>query len=135
MKQRTIDVRGEACPEPVMRTKEALDDLDLHELTVLVDNEAAAENVSRMGRHLGCEVRLETVSESEIRVVLNREGRAVSARTGSMEQVGVCCAPRNAAVLVPSDGFGRGDPDLGRALLLAFLGSLKSVSPRPKALI
>lgn len=41
-----IDAKGLACPEPVILTKKALKDKP-NELTVVVDNIAAKENVTR----------------------------------------------------------------------------------------
>lgn len=41
-----VDARGLLCPEPVVRTQRAVKD-GLKELTVLVDAEAAKENVTR----------------------------------------------------------------------------------------
>ncbi len=42
----TVDARGLACPEPVILTKKALKDKPAS-LTVIVDNVAAKENVTR----------------------------------------------------------------------------------------
>ncbi len=42
-----IDCRGLDCPAPVLKTKEAVVNKKLHEVTILVDNEAAKQNVSR----------------------------------------------------------------------------------------
>ena len=41
-----VDARGLLCPEPVVRTQRAVKD-SASELTVLVDAEAAKENVTR----------------------------------------------------------------------------------------
>ena len=47
---KTLDCRGLACPQPVMRTRDALEQGRPQELLVLVDNAAASENVSRFLR-------------------------------------------------------------------------------------
>jgi len=47
-----IDARGLLCPEPVVRTQRAVKD-GLSELTVLVDAEAAKENVTRFAASRG----------------------------------------------------------------------------------
>lgn len=53
----TVDARGEQCPIPVVRTKKVLDGiLGDAEITVLVDNETAVQNLTRMGKHAGAEV-------------------------------------------------------------------------------
>ena len=47
-----VDARGLLCPEPVVRTQRAVKD-GLDELTVLVDAQAAKENVTRFAESLG----------------------------------------------------------------------------------
>jgi TusA-related sulfurtransferase len=42
-----LDCRGLACPIPVIKTKEVIDQGKVEKLTGLVDNPAARENVSR----------------------------------------------------------------------------------------
>ncbi len=47
-----VDARGLLCPEPVVRTQRAVKD-GLDELTVLVDAQAAKENVTRFAESRG----------------------------------------------------------------------------------
>ena len=47
---KTIDARGLSCPEPVIRTKNALASGE-KAYTVMVDNVTAKENVSRFALH------------------------------------------------------------------------------------
>jgi len=47
-----VDARGLLCPEPVVRAQRAVKD-GISELTVLVDAEAAKENVSRFAASRG----------------------------------------------------------------------------------
>ena len=55
----TIDARGYACPEPVLMLRRAMAD-KAPEYTVLVDQVAAKENITRFAEHQGYRV---TVSE------------------------------------------------------------------------
>ena len=52
-----VDARGLLCPEPVVRTQRAVKD-GPNELTVLVDAEAAKENVTRFAASRGYHVAL-----------------------------------------------------------------------------
>ena len=52
----TVDARGLSCPVPVIMTKKALDRMAAGELIVLVDEEVARENVSRLARSQHCSV-------------------------------------------------------------------------------
>ena len=57
--EKELDCRGLACPNPVIKTKEVIGQGELEKLTVLVDNRAAEENVSRFLQRSGYEVRVE----------------------------------------------------------------------------
>ena len=56
MKQ-TVDARGLACPQPVVLTLKAI--ANAAEVTTIVDNQAAVENVTRLARSKGCTVEVE----------------------------------------------------------------------------
>lgn len=61
MSENIVDARGLSCPVPVIKTKAALDTMQAGELKVLLDDEVAKENVSRLANSYGCSV---DVSES-----------------------------------------------------------------------
>lgn len=67
-----VDARGLSCPVPVVRAKAALEALTSGEVMVLVDEEAAKENVLRLARSLGC---LVDVSEEkgEFKLTISRK--------------------------------------------------------------
>ncbi|MEN6564520.1 MAG: sulfurtransferase TusA family protein, partial [Christensenella sp.] len=50
-----IDARGKACPQPVILAKKELDN-GSRDITVLVDNRAAVENLTRLGNSAGVAV-------------------------------------------------------------------------------
>jgi TusA-related sulfurtransferase len=52
-----IDARNLSCPQPVVLTKNALKEVS--EVVTIVDNEAARDNVSRLGKNQGCDVTVE----------------------------------------------------------------------------
>jgi len=57
----TVDARGLSCPEPVLRTSNALKDLPAGEqLEVLVDTVTSRNNVERMARSKGYAVKVES---------------------------------------------------------------------------
>ena len=67
----TVDARGEQCPIPVVKTKKVLDGIQGDaEITVLVDNETAVQNLTRMGKHAGAEVLSEKKSDQEFQVII-----------------------------------------------------------------
>lgn len=56
----TVDARGYSCPEPVIMLRKAMMSKEA-EYTILVDNTASRENVTRYAEHEGYSV---SVSES-----------------------------------------------------------------------
>ncbi|WP_353661903.1 mercuric transporter MerT family protein [Hydrogenimonas sp. SS33] len=77
MHTQTLDCRNEACPIPVLRTKEALEAMDEGILDVIVDNVASRENVKRFATRMGCyfeEKRLED-GTTQISIVKGYECR------------------------------------------------------------
>ncbi|PIU52433.1 MAG: sulfurtransferase-like selenium metabolism protein YedF [Deltaproteobacteria bacterium CG07_land_8_20_14_0_80_60_11] len=124
MAEKTLDCRGLACPNPVIKTKELIDRGDVRQLTVLVDNPAAQENVSRFLQRAGFQV--------------SEEGRGDNcAITGSRAEAGPCEvfvekpaeARRKILVLIGADRLGRGDELLGTRLMANFIATLKEMGP------
>ena len=124
MSKETLDCRGLACPNPVIKTKELIDRGEVRELTVLVDNAAAQENVSRFLQRAGFEVTVEPRGDA-------------AAVTGSRAAAGPCevfVAPpdeahRKILVLMGADRLGRGDDALGTKLMASFISTLKEMGP------
>ena len=65
-----VDARGLLCPEPVVRTQRAVKD-GTSELTVLVDAEAAKENVTRFAASRGYAVTIQQEGP-DYKLLLNR---------------------------------------------------------------
>ncbi len=58
----TVDARGLSCPEPVLRTRQALAALPAGaDLEVLVETVTSRENVLRTVRSLGCAATVEEI--------------------------------------------------------------------------
>ena len=52
---RKVDARGDACPLPVVKAKKAIAELNgAGEVEVLVDNEIAVQNLTKMAQQKGC---------------------------------------------------------------------------------
>jgi selenium metabolism protein YedF len=129
-----VDARGLACPQPVVLTLKAL--ASAAEVTTIVDNQAAVENVTRLARSKGCAVQV-TEQEDGIYLSLTRAG--APAEPAVTEHVVVCSTSGAAAgplvLFVPSDCLGRGPVELGERLMGAFFHSLREVSPKPATII
>jgi TusA-related sulfurtransferase len=67
----TVNAMGDKCPLPVIKTKKALDALTAPEtIEVLVDNETAVANVTKMAQSTGATVTQEKLGENEYKVTI-----------------------------------------------------------------
>jgi tRNA 2-thiouridine synthesizing protein A len=73
---KTLDVRGEICPYPMMMTVSALKKLSPGEQTleVVTDHAPALDTIPTQAARLGFETVIEEVAGSEWRLVLTRKG-------------------------------------------------------------
>ena len=74
----TLDVRGEICPYPMMRTVSALKKLSADEkvLEVVTDHAPALDTIPTQAARLGFKTEVEDVGGSEWRILLTRvEGK------------------------------------------------------------
>jgi TusA-related sulfurtransferase len=67
------DCRGLACPAPVLKTKELLESTSSSSIRILVDNEAARQNVTRFLQSRGFQPEVETI-EGGFSITGNRSG-------------------------------------------------------------
>ena len=125
-----IDLSGLACPLPVVRTKEALEAGETGEFIVVVDHEAARDNVSRFAQSRGCTV---SVAQSGSCYHLTISPPAGQARETCFFP-GVAPAPRSTVVVFSSDRMGEGDPELGAILMRAFCQTVVQVEAPQKLL-
>ena len=120
-----IDARGLACPQPVIMTKKAIE--AGKDCVVIVDNEAARDNVCRMAKSQGCG----TAVEEEGGCIRIRVTRGEDRKT--QERATPAAGPT--VVVFPCDRMGQGDDDLGKVLMRAFLHTLGEIAPRPDVMI
>lgn len=125
----TIDARGLKCPEPAIRTGQALRDQD--EITVIVDDAASVENIRGAVKKRGFTVDVEERGNDYHLRITRMEGASVSGMVSDIE-----CLPRgDTVVFLPSDRVGEGNDELGGVLTKAMIYSLTQVEPRPDAMI
>lgn len=118
-----LDCRGLACPSPVLKTKELVDS-GPHDISVLVDNEAAKENVSRFLVNQGFDVTIKSGS-GEFTVTGVKQGECEPCRIMSDTELGE--KARKITVMVTTDRIGFGDDELGLKLMVNFLATIKEM--------
>jgi selenium metabolism protein YedF len=130
----TLDCKGLVCPQPVLKTKEALEQ-GMGKLTVIVDNEASRENVARFARSRHCEVDIKSMGQGIFHLNLLLAGEPVQAEF-SAEDYG-CKIPGGGGLVyvVSSDSMGRGSDELGWALLQTYIQTIEQIEPLPRKIL
>ena len=98
----TVNAMGDNCPIPVIKTKKAMAALTGPEtIEVLVDNEIAVQNVTKMASSSGGKVTSEKLGDAEYKVTIEMEGAPAA------DGAEAVCAPdaRDNTVVVVSSNF------------------------------
>ncbi|MDI6796603.1 MAG: sulfurtransferase-like selenium metabolism protein YedF [Desulfatibacillaceae bacterium] len=121
-----IDCTGLACPRPVLMAKQATESADAGPVTLIVDNLAAKENVSRFLALQGYEVE---VSQQEGSFEIT--GRPGSQKAPKAQPAQATGAEKASKILIfcPTDRIGFGDDELGRKLLISFIKTVNEMGP------
>ncbi len=119
-----IDARGLACPAPVLKTKEAVEKEAPKEITVLVDNEAAKQNVSRFLGSRGYSVSTRK-KEDRIEIIGILESTSCMASAYVEEEKEE--REKKILILITNNKIGHGDDILGEKLMQNFINTLKEM--------
>ena len=137
MEQKSLDCIGLPCPKPVLKTKEALE--QGHTLiSVIVDNEASKNNVTRFARNQGCEVSETTMPDGNYQVAIKSDG-SIGESIDIDNDAYQCDLPHQGndslIYVISADTMGRGSDELGWALLQTFIQTIKEVTPQPSKIL
>ncbi|MDE7261747.1 MAG: sulfurtransferase-like selenium metabolism protein YedF [Oscillospiraceae bacterium] len=139
MAEITVNAMGEQCPIPVVKATKALQGMTgPGVIEVLVDNEIAVQNLTRLGASQGCAVQAEKRGEGAyaVRILV----KAVPAGNGAPADApeDVPCAPDARGGLVAAIGsgcMGQGDDELGALLMKGFLFALSQLPELPRTVL
>ena len=124
-----IDCRGLTCPAPVLKTKDAIEaNPHVNLIRILVDDDAAIENVSRFLTHNEFEVTVDA-RPGLIRVEGARKAGAQNIQPLETPELS-CPIPeenQKIMVMVTAPGMGTGDDVLAAKLMESFLKTLKEM--------
>ncbi len=123
----TIDNRGLACPEPVIRTKRALDALERGVVLSVVDNLVAKENVLRLVQSLGLTAGV-TEGDGLYQIAITKGEASDAAVVADRDNPGRA----STTLLVQTDLMGTGDEQLGRVLMKSFFYALAESDDLPR---
>lgn len=135
-----LDERGKQCPLPVIEAKKALEaSAPGEKVEVVVDNEIAVQNLSKMADHKGLAVCSEKTGERELLVTITAgegNGEAAEAPAAAEE---VTCTPdgrrKGMVVVLSSNQMGQGDEALGKLLMKGFVFALTQQDMLPETIL
>ena len=130
----TVNAMGDNCPIPVIKTKKAMQALTGPEtIEVLVDNEIAVQNVTKMAASAGGQVSSEKVGDAEFKVTIQMEGAQKA--EGQEEETCMPDARSNTVVVISSDRMGSGNDELGKVLIKGFIFAVTQLDTLPKTML
>jgi len=124
---KTLDCRAHKCPYPVVEARKLLLAEPGLPLTVLVGDEAARDNVSRLAVGQGYQVIVEA-TEGGFTLKLSPGNKPVEPAAGAVVQ-------GKTVAFISADTMGSGDDELGRILLKNFLFTLAELEQVPDVLL
>ena len=149
MKQ--LDERGKQCPMPVIEAKQALEKAEPGEkIEVIVDNEIAVQNLTKMAKHKQLKSVSEKKGEREFSVVIEagemgrKAAETVQPKSAEEEPVEaetevIACAPDGKAIglviVLSSNQMGSGDEVLGKLLMKGFIYALSHQEQLPEKVL
>ena len=137
-----VNALGDACPIPVVKTKNAIKELGgAGTVETLVDNEIAVQNLTKMANQKGYGVKSEKLSDDQFRVTMeiSETAAALQAISGE-EDPGECpvvpsCHKKKVVIAVTASVMGTGNDELGAVLIKGFLYALTQQEQLPSTIL
>jgi selenium metabolism protein YedF len=130
MKVVEVNAEGLACPQPVVLTKKALDEIERGEVIVSVTSEVARDNVKRMAESSGCSVSLEMKDDTFIVRITKVPLQKASHQVADEEEG----AGETVAYLFDADFIGS-NRELGKVLINGFLNAIEALPKRTSTIV
>lgn len=143
---RKLDERGKQCPMPVIEAKQALAEAAPGEMIeVVVDNEIAVQNLTKMAKHKQLKSVAEKKGEREFSVVIEAGDEAsgtdgqVSVSVPEEETEMLSCVPdgksNGLVIVLSSNQMGSGDEVLGKLLMKGFVYAVSHQEQLPEKVL
>lgn len=133
-----VNAIGDACPIPVVKTKNAIRELGgSGAVEVSVDNEIAVQNLLKMAKQKEYEAEFEKKSNTEYIVTINVNGgevsdaKPVTKATVKSDEIKL----KETIVVIDSDKMGDGDEEFSKTLLKGFIYALSSQDVPPAKIL
>lgn len=133
-----VNAMGDACPIPVVKTKNAIKELKgAGVVETLVDNEIAVQNLTKMANQKGYGVKSEKLNENEYKVTMEI-GEITDAEIEETVVNISCEIPakkKNVVVVISSNVMGNGNDELGTTLMKGFIYAISQQEELPSTIL
>jgi len=132
-----IDCRRLDCPEPVLRTKAALEEEDSGKLKIMVDNQVARDNVMRFLRSKNLQPEYQE-SEGIYQITVDHDTMQAGTKESSQEETaatGLKNVSGRPTLFIATDQLGTGSAELGQLLMRNFIYTLTRRDEMPGAIV
>lgn len=136
--KKTVDAIGKPCPIPVVETKRALQAVAQGTcVEILVDNEIAVQNLSKMANQKKLPIMTEKVNDNHYVVTITavEDGTAPEEVITAIEPCTVEPVAEKIVVVLSSDKMGDGDEKLGHLLIKGFIYALTEQDKLPHTIL
>lgn len=120
-----IDCKGLKCPEPVINTKKYFDSITEGEAQIVIDNQTALENVSKLCKSLGIDFKTE--EKDGLFYVYAKKQECITCKSMTFDD--------NSVIFISKSVLGSGDDKLGELLMKSYMFALSESDKTPKTLI
>ena len=132
-----VNAIGDTCPIPVVKTKNAIKEMGkAGTVEVLVDNEIAVQNLTKMANQKGYQIASEKLEEQKYQVVIT-VGEGASVEFEADEDT--YCIPdgraKKTVVVIDTNLMGRGNDELGKVLIKGFIYALTQQDVLPSKIL
>lgn len=134
--KKSIDGRTLPCPQPVIKVKQAFDEGGFNELEILVDNQAAVENITRFAENSGHSILSVSENEDISTIIIENSDRGENPEP-EIEPVEMYVPQRlqRTNIFINSSTIGTGDQKLGEKLMEAFIFTLTETDKKPQYIL
>ncbi len=126
VENKIVDAVGLDCPRPIIETKKAIETIKEGQITTIVDNQIAVQNLLKFAKSQNYKV-TEKVEDELFHITITKEA--------SLECDNDTNNNENLVIAITSDELGTGERELGVNLMKGYVYALTEVEPRPKTLL
>lgn len=131
-----VNAMGDTCPIPVVKTKNAIKEMGgAGTVEVLVDNEIAVQNLTKMANQKGYQISSKKLEEHKYQALIT-VGEVAAEEPAEEETY---CVPdaraKKTVVVIDTNLMGRGNDELGKVLMKGFIYALTQQDVLPNKIV